>query len=160
MVNTFVVLFWRMSLLDAKLAWSLGHGYEVARVDASTWTTEADLHRDLAAALNFPPYYGKNFRALNECLHAVASYDYGTSPEASGFVLALTGYDRFARLCPVAAYTVLDLFAKRARAAALIGHRMVCLVQSDDPDLSFEPVGAMPVMWNDAEWLNANRRAT
>lgn len=54
MVNTFVVLFWRMSLLDAKLVWLLGRGYEVARVDASMWTTEADLHRDLAAALNFP----------------------------------------------------------------------------------------------------------
>jgi hypothetical protein len=31
-------------------------------------------------------------------------------------------------------------------------------VQSDDPTIRFEPVGAMPVMWNHAEWLDAKRR--
>lgn len=26
-----------------------------------------------------------------------------------------------------------------------------------DPQLAFESVGAMPVMWNHAEWLNSKR---
>jgi hypothetical protein len=34
---------------------------------------------------------------------------------------------------------------------------MMCLVQSDDPQLSFQMVGATPVMWNDAEWLATKR---
>ena len=52
---------------------------------------------------------------------------------------------------------MLDILAGQARTAILIGNRVICLVQSNDPQLTFDPVGAMPVMWNDAEWLNANR---
>jgi len=40
----------------------------------------------------------------------------------------------------------------------LTGHRILALVQTDDPDLRFDPVGAASVVWNDAEWLNASRR--
>jgi hypothetical protein len=34
---------------------------------------------------------------------------------------------------------------------------MLCLVQSADPDLRLDPVGAAPVLWNTAEWLDAAR---
>lgn len=54
---------------------------------------------------------------------------------------------------------VLDIVADRARGAALFGHRIMALVQSDDPDIAFEPVGAMAVMWNAAEALDSSRRA-
>jgi hypothetical protein len=30
-------------------------------------------------------------------------------------------------------------------------------VQSDDPRIRFERVGAMPVTWNPQEWLDADR---
>jgi hypothetical protein len=52
---------------------------------------------------------------------------------------------------------MLDIFAEQARSATLIGNRMLCLMQLNDPRLSFEPVGATPVLWNDAEWLNSKR---
>ncbi len=72
-------------------------------------------------------------------------------------MVAFTGYDRFTRCCPRAAQIVLDIMADRARSALLFGNQVMCLVQTDDPGLRFEPVGAMPVMWNDAEWLDAKR---
>jgi hypothetical protein len=40
----------------------------------------------------------------------------------------------------------------------LFGHRLLCLVQSNDPDIRFDVVGAAPVMWNPVEWLKENRR--
>ena len=46
---------------------------------------------------------------------------------------------------------------RRSRLALTLGERG-CLVQTDDPQTRFEPVGAMPVLWNDAEWLDAKRR--
>jgi hypothetical protein len=52
---------------------------------------------------------------------------------------------------------MLDIFAGQAWCAILNGHRIICMVQSNDPQLAFEPMGAMPVMWNDAEWLKSNR---
>jgi hypothetical protein len=158
MVNTFVVLFWRMATLDQTIGWLQDHGYDVVSVDASTWTAEDDFHRDIAGALALPDYYGRNLDALNDCLCAIAAYDYTSSPKAAGFVLVVTGYERFTTHCPSVAHALLDIFAIQARAAALIGHRMLCLVQSNDPDIGLGPVGATPVMWNDAEWLDANRR--
>ncbi len=71
--------------------------------------------------------------------------------------MVFTGYDKFVAHCPHGAQATLDIFADQARGAALFGHRMCCLVQSDDPNIRFEPVGAMPVLWNDAEWLDSKR---
>jgi Barstar (barnase inhibitor) len=153
MSNSFVRLFWRTELFEQSLAWLRGHGYHVVQVDASTWTREEDLHRDIAAALDFPDYYGRNLDALNDCLG-----DYGTDADATGFVLAFTGYDTFAAHCPREAHIVLDIVADHGRRAMLVGHRMFGLVQSNDPDIRLEPVGATPVMWNDAEWLDSSRR--
>jgi hypothetical protein len=110
------------------------------------------LHRDIAAALHFPDYYGRNLDALNDCMR-----DIEPAEESTGFVLVFTGYDRFADSCPYDAQVVLDIFASHARHAALFGQRMICLVQSDDPDIEFKPVGAEPVMWNNTEWLVAKR---
>lgn len=105
----------------------------------------------MATALDFPDYYGSNLAALNDCMNDVAYYEYGTSPEATGLVLVFIGYDKFAAHCAHAAQRTLDIVADNARSAILIGHRMLCLVQSDSPDIHFAPVGATPVLWNDAE---------
>lgn len=156
-VNTFVTLFRRMEILERTTGWLVEHGYDVVRLDASRWTDDAELHRDVSAALRFPDYYGRNLDALNDCMRDVVDYEYGTSPQATGLVLVLVGYDGFAGRCPRTAQTVLDIFADRARGAALIGHRMMCLVQSDDPHIQFAPVGAMSVLWNDAEWSASER---
>lgn len=158
MINGFVAKYWRPAVLEETVGWLTERGYQVVRVDAAGWATEDDLHRDLAAALGFPDYYGENLDALNDCVRMVADYELATTPKDTGFVLVLTGFDGFLTRCPVPANAVLDIFAKQAHGAALIGHRMLCLVQSDDPELEVEPVGAMPVLWNPAEWLDANRR--
>ena len=42
-------------------------------------------------------------------------------------------------------HVVQDIVACQARSAILTGNRIMCLVQSNDPRLSFEPVGATPV---------------
>jgi hypothetical protein len=158
MSRSFVRLFWRSALFEQTLTWLRAHGYHVALLDASAWTREADLHRDIAAALDFPDYYGHNLDALNDCLRDVAAGAYGTEAGATGFVLAFAGYDAFAAHCPREAQIVLDIVADRARHAMLTGHRICCLVQSNDPDIRFEPVGAMPALWNDAEWLDSRRQ--
>jgi hypothetical protein len=66
-------------------------------------------------------------------------------------------FDAFATVDSRTAQIILDIFASQARNAILIGHRITCLVQPNDPQLAFEPVGAMPVMWNDAEWFDHAR---
>ncbi|MDT0448128.1 hypothetical protein [Streptomyces hesseae] len=102
---------------------------------------------------------GKFSQWLDDCLGDVACLGpYDGSPEGAGLVLVLTDYDRFAAACPEAAHAVLDLIAGQARRASVFQRRVICLVHSNDPGIRFDPVGAMPVLWNDKEWLDAARR--
>lgn len=158
MINTPVTLFWRRQVLDEITTWLSANGYQLVRIDASQWSTERDLHRDIAAALRFPDYYGHNLDALNDSMRDVVSQDYGWAPDTTGLALVFTGYDSFAACCPRAAQSMLDIVADHSRRAALWGRRLMCLVQSNDPQIRFEPVGAAPVVWNDAEWLDTTRR--
>lgn len=88
----------------------------------------------------------------------VASGDYGWDADAqTGLVLVFRAFDAFAAVDRRTAQIMLDIVADGARSAILIGHRIICLVQSNNPELAFEPVGAMPVTWNDAERANAER---
>ena len=156
--NTFVTMFWRSSLLDETLGWLRAHAYRVVEFDAGSWSSEADMYDDVALALNFPDYFGRNLDALNDCMRDVASGDYGWDAATdTGLVIVLRAFDAFAAAHPRTAQIMLDIFADQARFASLVGHRIICLVQTNDPQLAFEPVGAMPVMWNDAEWLNSKR---
>ncbi|WP_030488162.1 barstar family protein [Micromonospora chokoriensis] len=158
MINTSVTLFWRTSILDQTTEWLHGHGYQVTRLDASGWTTDEAMHRDMAAALGFPDYFGRNLDALNDCMRDVVSHEYGWSAEAAGLALVFTNYETFASHCPRSAQIVLDIMADHSRIASLFGQRLMCLVQSNDPQIRFQPVGAVSVDWNDAEQRDANRR--
>jgi hypothetical protein len=115
--------------------------------------------RELAEALAFPAQYGHNLNALNDYLSDVAVHEYGTDEAATGTVLVLRRIDAFATREPRAAHSLLDIFAGQARRASLFGHRMLCLVQSDDPGFAVAPVGATPVPWGPAESLDSNRRS-
>lgn len=106
----------------------------------------------------FPTILGRNLNALNDCLRDVAAGDYGSDPPATGLVVVMRRFDlvvvmrrfdSFAAADTSAAHAVLDIFASQSRNAALIGRRLMCLVQTDDSRLTFAPVGATPVTWND-----------
>jgi RNAse (barnase) inhibitor barstar len=112
---------------------------------------------DLADRLRFPAYFGRNLDALNDCIRDVASHEYGWPADATGLVIVLRAFDAFATVDRRTAQIMLNIVAHQARTATLFGNRIICLVQSNDPQLSFEPVGAMPVLWNDAELLNSSR---
>lgn len=152
-----VVLYWSRTVLRRDVAWLRERRYRIVNLDTSRWLNEHDMHTSLAIALNFPDYYGHNLDALTDCLGDVADGDYGWSAKDEGLVLIMEGFDQFIRRETRAGHHLLDVFAGQARTASLVGNRMLCLVQSDDPDLKLEPIGATAVGWNDSEWLDSNR---
>jgi RNAse (barnase) inhibitor barstar len=117
------------------------YGYRCPAFDCGGWSSEADMHREFATRLEFPAYYGRNLDALNDCLGDL------DIPEAAGVALVLWRFDRFARLSADRAWHVLDVIASVSWAHRLYGRRLLGLVQSDDPELYFAPVGARPVGW-------------
>jgi hypothetical protein len=108
----FVHLYWQRRVLDDDIRTLRRLGYAVVEVQARTWGSEADLHRDLAVALGFPSYYGRNLNALNDCLHDVALAEYGWPPVSTGLALVLHGLDTFTRVDRPVALGTLDASAK------------------------------------------------
>lgn len=157
LMNTPVTLFWRHEVLATVLEELSSRGYQIVTLNASLWSTDADLHQSVATALDFPGYYGRNLSALDDCLGDVAERRYGWLPGASGLVLVLTGYDKFSRTSPRTAQILLDTVASQSRSASLFGGRLICLVQSDDPAISFSPLGAVPALWNEHEAPDSRR---
>lgn len=155
--NTFVTVFWQAAILDDTVDWLLQNRYDLVSFDASSWMTPEDMYDDLAQRLNFPDYFGRNLEALNDCMGDVASCEYGWNPDSAGIVVVFKAFDTFTMVDRRTAQNVLNIFANQARSAILIGNRIICLVQSNDPELTFEPVGATPVMWNDTELLDSKR---
>jgi len=155
--NGHVHLYWRAQVLDETISWLSANGYQIFAIDAAHWADAADMHSDLGRALDFPNYYGRNLNALNDCLRDVALYEYGAQRDSAGTVLVLNHFDSFARADREVAQALLDICAGVARMANLVGHRMLCLVQSDDPGIEFEPVGATSVTWNPQEWQRGKR---
>ena len=154
----FVTMFWQTSLLDDSLNRLRSRGYRVVEFDAGSWSSDAEMYEDVASQFGFPDYFGRNIDALNDCMSDVAWGSYGWDAAAdTGLVIALRALDAFAERDRRTAQTMLDIVATRARSAILIGYRIICLVQSNDPRLAFDPVGATPVVWNDAEQLDARR---
>ena len=156
--NSPVTLFWRTQVLETTLDWLDARRYQLIRLDASEWAAEGDFHRDIQATLDFPVYYGHNLNAFNDCMRDVTTYEYGATRDTTGTVLVFLSYDAFTKREPRAAQSILDIIATQARNAMLFGHRMLCLVQSNDPDIEFDQVGASPVVWNPAQWMQARRR--
>ena len=156
--NGYVTKFWSTQVLGETVSWLRQAKYEIVEMDTSKWLSELDAHRDFAVAFSFPDYYGNNLSALADCLDDVALYSYGADQEATGTVLILGNYDRFSQRDGGLAEALLDIFAGSARRALLVGHRMMCLVQSNNPMIEFSPVGATPVVWNSKEFLDSKRR--
>ena len=152
--NGAVTLYHRATVLTEDSAWFHRAGYKIHTLDAVRWTTPQHFHEDAQRALGFPSYYGKNLAAWIDSLSELAV------PDAGGVVLQFKHYDTFAKSQPQLAQTILDSIESTSRRFMLIGRRLLALVQSDDPRIRFERVGAVAVTWNPREWLDSDRIQT
>src|ERR1044072_5062261 len=146
-----VPLYFRPEFLAEDAVWLKAHLYRLDEFDCSSWDSVEAMHEAVAKGLEFPDYYGRNLDGLNDCLRDIEI------PEASGRVIVFHRYDLFASKFPRESYHLLDIIETNSRLHLLLGRRLLALVQSDDPTISFDSVGAHPVSWNRREWLNKRR---
>jgi RNAse (barnase) inhibitor barstar len=149
--NSAVTLYFSGAILEADTSWFLGQGYRVLSVEAEAYGSPASLLRALGDVLAFPEYYGQNLNAFNDCLSDV------DIPLEGGVLLVLHDFHAFAQHSRPIAQAILDILAENSRRFLMTGQRFLVLVHSTDPRITFEPVGATPVMWNPQEWLDSKR---
>jgi RNAse (barnase) inhibitor barstar len=145
-----VTLYYKSGVLAQDLAWLQQAGYRVYTFDAVNWRTPADFHADVKRELAAEHYVG-NLASWLDCLGDLEV------PREGGVVMQLRHFDAFARADPKFAHTLLDSIESASRRFLLMERRLLALVQSDDPRIRFERIGAAPVNWNPREWLDADR---
>jgi len=146
-----IALYHKPSILAQDAAWLKANGYRVLDLDGGLWTTPAEFHADAQRVLNFPAHYSRNLAGWVDC---VAELDV---PDEGGLAIQFRRYDKFAAAQPQLAQTILDSLESTSRRFLLTGRRLLALVQSDNPRIRFERVGALPVTWNPREWSDADR---
>lgn len=137
-----MTVFSRRSELDGAVEELTARGFQVVVLDVGSWSTGPEVHRDLAVALDFPAYYGRNLDALDDCLSDVVAREYGWQPSAAGLALVFLGFDRFAAALPDLARALVDILVTQARGAAEAGATMALLLQSDDRELGGDSMSA------------------
>ena len=82
------------------------HGWRTAVVDGTTISSKAELLDALAAALEFPPYFGRNWDALNDSLTDLAP--------AEGYLIVYAASGVLGRSDPAALATAREILANAA----------------------------------------------
>ncbi len=149
--NSPVTLYYRSEVLDQTVIQLQDAGYGIDEFDCSAWKSESDFHKEIALGLKFPDYYGQNLNAFNDCMGDIEV------PDLGGRIIVLRKFDMFVLREPEVAQIVLDIMARSSWRFLLTGQRFMTLIQSDDPQIAFDLVGAHSVTWNPQEWLNKNR---
>lgn len=134
-----VALYWRPEALKMDLNWLESNGYNIVEFDADRWNSEEQMHNSLRSALSFPYHYARNLDALNDCMcHDLAV------PDTGGIALVFNHYDHFTNVDQTSdpnqkplADIVLHILARAVRFHILFGRRLLILVQSDDPRITF-----------------------
>ena len=150
--NGWITQYYKRELLELHCTWLRAHGYNLHIMDCVEWDSKETALISIAEQLKFPNYFGRNLDALNDCLR-----DLEVPAEAGGVAIIFLRYDTFASKVPELAHTILNIFAGRARHFMLFGQRLAPIIQSDNPNLTFPPVGGERPIRNRTEWLNANR---
>jgi hypothetical protein len=157
MRDGFVSMFFGEAVLGDTLRWLDDAGYQVVDIDLQRCSSTEDVLDAVARALHFPDYFGRHLDALNDCLRDVTDGEYGFDLTTTGLVIVMRHYHLFVERDPHGAHVVLDIMADRFRDGALLGRRMMCLIESRDPALRIPDVGATRVAWNFMESSGADR---
>jgi RNAse (barnase) inhibitor barstar len=149
--NGGVVLYHKHQVLTEHTAWLVRESYQLRELDANAWKDARAFHEDVKRVFAFPNHYAHNLASL---VDALTELEIGPG---GAVAVQIRRYDRFVKAEPHLAWSVLDALETTSRRLLLTGRRLLSLVQSDDPRIKFERVGAMPVNWNPREWLDADR---
>jgi hypothetical protein len=155
MQNSAVTLYYRRHLFERDMNWLAEYGYAIHTIDCSYEEVfESQISRALCFVERFGYEWSRNLDALNDGFYNIEFHG------VTGVAFCLMRYDALAAADPHAAHAVLDIIEWNSRYHLLFGNRLLALVQSDDPDISFDSLGARPAEWNRDEWFTASRRRT
>ena len=128
-------------------------GYELITVDLASRGAPDAIHGAVISAVpDWPEGYGQStWLGFGDGLT-----DHLLHTAREQVVLLLTNWDQAYGDPQAEASTLLDLLARVAPWHLLFGRRLICLIETDNPDFEL-PLGEEYVGWNPHEWLYPHR---
>lgn len=125
-------------LLETDLKWLRKENYSIVNFDCLDWNNDMGvMHDDLSLNLHFPPYYGKNWDALYECLNELEISESGT-------VVVFKNLDM---INIKTVHTLIDCFVSSAQRHILFNEKLLVLIKVDNRKFELHPLGAFKMHW-------------
>jgi RNAse (barnase) inhibitor barstar len=148
-----ICLYHNDDILNKDFSWFNDNNFEVIDMNCQTWTKN-NFHKKIKGAMFFPEYYGENLNAFHDCLSEMHNTKY------RGLILIFRNFDNIVEQYRATSEGILDSIARTSREWLVDGHKLICLIQSNDPDLHLPELGGLSPAWNGSEWLDGNRKKT
>lgn len=147
MIESSIKIYYSEAYLNKDLQWLRVHGYHIVDRDFAVLRTYPAVLQSMGQEFGFPGYFsGSNldvfYDFVREHLHV---------PYEGGLVIVMRHYDLLVASKPRQALAILDILDCYSRDCMRYGHRLITLIQSDDPNLRFDEVGAQDIMWSLSE---------
>ncbi|MEM6844391.1 MAG: barstar family protein [Bacteroidota bacterium] len=124
--------------------------YQVVDMNMFNWTSKT-AHKHIHESFDFPEYYGENLHAFRDCLSDMFDRRY------RGLAIVFRRFDVFYSDNKNLSEGILDMISAESWEWLLVGQRLICMLQSNDPDLEISKIGGEHPHWNRNEWANASR---
>lgn len=144
-------MYYSVDILEEDIKNLQGFNYKIIDINVSDWTSKT-IHPNLEHSLDFPDYYGRNLDAFADCLDDMYDKKY------TGLLIVFRHFDKLIEQDKSESKGILDVIARISRQWMISGQRLLCLIQSDNPDLEIDKIGGYHLTWNAAEWFSDKRK--
>ena len=141
-----VGIIYDRAVLGAALSDLEAKAYRVVAFDCRRWVNPLTAGQELGAALGMPESLPRTIPVVGTYLEEVARSDEPFGDPRLRLAVVLGFFDDFLSRYRADALVLLDELGQASRMAQLFQHRILVLVQSDDPDLDVVavPTAAIP----------------
>jgi RNAse (barnase) inhibitor barstar len=140
-----ISLYHQTEFLDQDINWFIENGYKVYQADCREWSSLEKFHESVSELLDFPSYYGSNLDGFEDCL---CELDLNVK---RGGLIVLLNFEFFAYKFPNKSTIIVDILANVSRLYLIDNIKLITLIQTNDKNLSFPPIGCMNVGVNQKE---------
>lgn len=151
LLNGPIVMYHSPIILDEDIKWYSQKNYRIIDISTSNWTPD-NFHEKVKISFDFPDYYGENMTALKDCLGDLYNQKF------RGLIIVLRDFDELTALDRNLSEGLLNIISCLSRRWLVTNQFLIGVVQSNDPDLYFEPVGGEVPFWNGNEFFDKERR--